>query len=428
MGQYDGELVGGAALERILTELKEREATIQDVDNLPSTGGAEIGYEIVSIVVTVDSGAPQGTTKSGLLINAYYNGATVPSDVATTDSDGFAQLLVPMGYQYKLVFPTQQGCKQIADVAHTASVAQRSVEVEYQEYVETTEAVTVTVLEHASLGTKTAASGVTVAVTTDGVTTSYTTDVNGKVEFDIPLGTSYTVEVTMPAGYYVRSRKNTFTKTAAAAAWNINVDLWPYQSGVFIVDFTGAEYTLDEWQPLITAGSKQNNDAKLIKIATETLCEAGGVFYLDIDMVRGRTQGVNQQWMTTNISLPNLGMNKYQYDGLTATEKILAEAESLSFTVPAASACWARTYELAGNTLQGFLGGLGQWSELWANVSEVDDILTYTRPNGSYLMSTWTTAKWTSTQLNANFAYCWGSAALNFSKSNSCVVLPFFAY
>ena len=132
--------------------------------------------------------------------------------------------------------------------------------------------------------------------------------------------------------------------------------------------------------------------------------------------------------MTTNISLPNLGMNKYQYDGLTATEKILAEAESLSFTVPAASACWARTYELAGNTLQGFLGGLGQWSELWANVSEVDDILTYTRPNGSYLMSTWTTAKWTSTQSNANDANYWGAAATNASKSSSYVVLPFFAY
>jgi hypothetical protein len=121
-------------------------------------------------------------------------------------------------------------------------------------------------------------------------------------------------------------------------------------------------------------------------------------------------------------------MNKYQYDGLTATEKILAEAESLSLTVPAASACWGRTYELAGNTLQGFLGGLGQWSELWANVSEVDDILTYTRPNGSYLMSTWTTQKWTSTQLNAGYAYHWGTAAVGNSKANSCVVLPFFAY
>ena len=111
-----------------------------------------------------------------------------------------------------------------------------------------------------------------------------------------------------------------------------------------------------------------------------------------------------------------------------ASGQILAEAESLSLTVPAAIVCWGRTYELAGATLQGFLGGIGQWAELWANVSEVDDILTYTRPNGSYLMSTWTTQKWTSTQYTAAISWYWGAAAANYLKNDSYVVLPFFAY
>ena len=90
-----------------------------------------VTQEVVQIAVTVAADAPQGTTASGLVINAYYNDASVPSAQTTTDANGMAVLRVPAGYKYKLVFPSQHGCNPIPDVVHTASIPQRSVELEY---------------------------------------------------------------------------------------------------------------------------------------------------------------------------------------------------------------------------------------------------------------------------------------------------------
>lgn len=86
--------------------------------------------ERVQIVVTTDVA---GVIVSGLVINVYYNGASTPTTTVTTDANGMAVLSVPNGYQYRLVFPSIEGCETPSDVVHTASVSQRSVEVEYVE-------------------------------------------------------------------------------------------------------------------------------------------------------------------------------------------------------------------------------------------------------------------------------------------------------
>lgn len=439
MGQYDGELVGGAAMERILTELKRREATIQDVDNLPSTGGAEIGYEIVSIVVTVDSGAPQGTTKSGLVINAYYNGATVPSDVATTDSDGFAQLLVPMGYQYKLTFPTQQGCRGIADVVHTASVSQRSVEVEYQEYVVSEGEIVRVVVEQKSAEVLSRVADVQITVTYDGTSTTYTTDSTGTVQFIVPYGKQYAITAPHRENWYLHENRYTLNLTAEQTNRVVTFVYRSYESGLAIIASDGAEFTLGEWEAAVEAGTRQNSEAMLIKISTGQLAAAGGVFCLDIDMVRGRTQGSNRAWASQNVQFNSVPLNgnstsaAYYYDGLSASRLIQQEGDERSIDTLAADQCLAMSRTIAAGTeseltLPGFLGSVGQWNELWKNVAEIDDILLSTRPNGTYLMSTWTTAKWTCTQSNAYGAYYWGTAATNDGENYSYVVLPFFAY
>ena len=414
------------------------QAGIQDVDNLPSTGGAEIGYEIVSIVVTVDSGAPQGTTKSGLIINAYYNGATVPSDVATTDSDGFAQLLVPMGYQYKLVFPTQQGCRGIADVVHTASIAQRSVEVEYQEAAVEGETVKV-ILSQKNYATISKVSGATVNITYDGTTTAYTTDSQGMITATIPYGKQYTITAPQRQDWYLRGNTYTLSYTAGQSQRVVTYVYHSLTIGMYVVASDGAEYNLQEWEAAVEGGTRQNSEAMLIKIATSSLISAGGVFAIDIDMVRERTQGSNRAWASPNVQFNSIPLNgnstsaAYYYDGLSASRLIQQEGDERSIDTLAADQCLAMSRTIAAGTeseltLPGFLGSVGQWNELWKNVTEIDDILLSTRPNGTYLISTWTTSKWTCTQSNANNAYYWGAAANGYGKSSSYVVLPFFAY
>lgn len=415
------------------------QAGIQDIDNLPSTGGAEIGYEIVSIVVTVDSGAPQGTTKSGLVINAYYNGATVPSDVATTDSDGFAQLLVPMGYQYKLVFPTQQGCRGIADMVHTASVAQRSVEVEYQEYVVSEGEIVRVVVEQKNAEVLSRVADVQITVTYDGTSTTYTTDSTGTVQFIVPYGKQYTITAPHRENWYLHENRYTLNLTAEQTNRVVTFVYRSYESGLTIIASDGAEFTLGEWEAAVEAGTRQNSEAVLIKISTGQLAAAGGVFCLDIDMVRGRTQGSNRAWASQNVQFNSVPLNgnstsaAYYYDGLSASRLIQQEGDERSIDTLAADQCLAMSRTIAAGTeseltLPGFLGSVGQWNELWKNVAEIDDILLSTRPNGTYLMSTWTTSKWTCTQSNAIFAYFWGAAASNLGKNGSSVVLPFFAY
>ena len=440
--EYGGSgLPSGGSTGDVLTMSSDGAAWIaqagtQDIDNLPSTGGAEIGYEIVSIVVTVDSGAPQGTTKSGLAINAYYNGATVPSDVATTDSDGFAQLLVPMGYQYKLVFPTQQGCRGIADVAHTASVAQRSVEVEYQAggMADDSEHVIVQLLNK-TMDSYSVITGETVTLTYDGQSQTATTDSGGKATFDVPYGKQYVVTAPTRSGYYIVNNAYTKTFTAAESSRAMDFIYKTYNSGLFIVPADGTEYRLDEWEAAVDGGTRQNSEALYIKVATSTLASKGGTFCVEIDTIRERSYGATKQWCTSNVEFKSIPLNgnsssaSYYYDGLTASRLIKAEAVERGLSVPAFDVALGETRSIGSETAAGFIGSVGQWSQLWGNRSEIDDILLSVRPNGTYLLSTLTTNKWTCTQANADRAYCWGTAAgSGYGKSNSCVVLPFFAY
>ena len=521
MGQFDGKLVGGAALERTLAELKNE---YSGVVRLPSTAGTtkflredgtwaepatgdgtsyvptlntaptsatttytkdgqtvdfEIGqfarvakqgggydfyqlydlttadnvttatwekqenihadHEDVYITVTVDSGAPSGTTAAGLVINVYYNDASVPTTTVTTDNNGMASVSVPNGYKYRLVFPTQQGCRGIADVAHTASVAQRSVEVEYQEYVVSEGEIVRVVVEQKSAQVLSRVADVQITVTYDGTSTTYTTDSTGTVQFIVPYGKQYTITAPHRENWYLHENRYTLNLTAEQTNRVVTFVYRSYESGLTIIASDGAEFTLGEWEAAVEAGTRQNSEAMLIKVSTGQLAAAGGVFCLDIDMVRGRTQGSNRAWASQNVQFNSVPLNgnstsaAYYYDGLSASRLIQQEGDERSIDTLAADQCLAMSRTIAAGTeseltLPGFLGSVGQWNELWKNVAEIDDILLSTRPNGTYLMSTWTTSKWTCTQGNANAAYCWGTAASNLTKANSCVVLPFFAY
>lgn len=413
-----------------IISVTNNEGVTKTIDVLSSTD------ERVQITVTTDV---PGVSVAGLTINAYYNNASVPTATCTTDANGMAVLSVPNGYKYRLVFPTIQGCKPIADVVHTASVSQRSVEVEYEEYVISDGEIVRVVVEQKTGDVLSRVAGVDIVVTYDGTATTYTTDATGTVQFIVPYGKQYTITAPHREDWYLHENRYTLNLTAEQTNRAVTFVYRSYESGLAIIAADGGEYTLEEWEAAVEAGTRQNSEAMLIKISTGQLAQNGGVFAIDIDMVRGRTQGSNRAWSSQNVQFNSIPLNgnstsaAYYYDGLTASRLVQQEGDERSIDTLAVDQCLAMSRVIGAGTgaelsLPGFLGSVGQWNELWKNVVEIDDILLSTRPEGQYLMSTWTTSKWTITQNNANHAWYWGTAAGYNGKNNSYVVLPFFAY
>ena len=402
----------------------------ESIDVLASTD------ERVQIAVTTEV---QGVSVSGLVINAYYNNAETPTATVTLDANGMGSLRVPNGYKYRLVFPSIQGCKDVPDVVHTASVSQRSVEVEYDEYVVSDGEIVRVVVEQKTGDVLGRVAGVDIVVTYDGTATTYTTDGTGTVQFIVPYGKQYTITAPHREGWYLHENRYVLNLTAEQTNRAVTFVYRSYESGLTVIASDGSEFTLGEWEAAVEAEIRQNSEAMLIKISTGQLAQNGGVFVIDIDMVRGRTQGSNRAWASQNVQFNSIPLNgnstsaAYYYDGLTASRLVQQEGDERSIDTLAVDQCLNMSRTIGAGTdheltLPGFLGSVGQWNELWKNVAEIDDILLSTRPNGTYLMSTWTTSKWTITQGAASRAWFWGAVASNGSKDYSFGVLPFFAY
>jgi hypothetical protein len=281
--------------------------------------------------------------------------------------------------------------------------------------------------------------GATVSIAYDGVSTDYITDSLGQISIIVPYGKTYTVTAPHREGWYLHENRYTDTHTADQTGRVVLFTYRQYESGLYIVSADGLEYTLEQWEAAVQAGTVVNSDAMLIKVSTGGLAQAGGVFAIDIDMVRERSYGAKRAWASQNVlfnSIPNNGNSlsaNYYYDGLIASRRVQQEGDDRAIDTLASDQALSQSRTIAAGTpseriLPGFLGAVGQWKELWMNAAEVDDILLSVRPNGTYIFSTLTESKWTSTQYGGVAAWYWGAAASNVIKSNSCVVLPFFAY
>ena len=424
--------------ERVDAELSGSVVTITNKEGISrSIDLAATTDEAVWITVST---SVVGVDVSGLTINVYYNGASTPTTAVTTDENGMAVLYVPNTYTYKLVFPSIQGCVDIAPVTHVATLSQRSVEVEYVEYIpgQNVEEVTVLVQEYAGQ-TATNVSGLTVTLTISGNSTQYVTNSSGKVVINVDLGSQYSISVPNREGYYV-SPMNTQTQSFTAESSKRGV-LFIYRNaitGIFVVHENGSEYNILEWEDAVSAGTVTNSQAKLIKVATNQLADNDGIFAVLIDHLRERTYGANAAWNPDNVQFNSIPLNgnsasqPYYYDGMTASVLIQKEGDERGLQTPAVDKCLAMTQTIGEGeneqTLKGFLGSVGQWNILWGNRVEIDNILTSTRPEGTYLLSTLTTNKWTSTQHSAFNAWHWTTAADVGDKGSSFTVVPFFAF
>lgn len=386
--------------------------------------GAE--EEVATITLTTDI---QDLSMENRQILVYFNGNTTADKTLTTDEDGMATLRVPKAYKYRLAFPTIDGCNPIADVTYTAAIAQRSIEVEYtpvsyipQEYVrlyvkrKTTEAIT-------------ALADVSVTVTVDNIASTYTTDSNGLAEFYVDNGKTYSISLPASEGYNTPAVQ---TYTAEKASRSITLYYRYITSALSIIDSDANEYTFDEFQAAVQAEEKTKMDAVAIKVSTNDLIDANGVFLIGVEDFTVGTHP-SKAWAASNVlftSIPQNGNSSsaaYYYDGKTASVNIQEEGDSRTIDTPAVDEALSRSLTINNVPHPGFLGSTGQWNILWSNRTALDDILDFLRPNTTRL-SQFTQAKWTSTQLNAYNAYRWTGSANDYNKYYSSAVVAFFAY
>ena len=271
--------------------------------------------------------------------------------------------------------------------------------------------------------------GGTIIVTIDGTSTVYQTGSTGSVTFTVPYGYSYSVTAAHRNGQYISGNGYTQSYTASQSSRVITFVFRTYESGLFITTADGTDYTLQEWEDAVAVGSRENSEALYIHAMSAALINNSSTFLVKIDHLRERSYGSNAQWCATNVQFNTIAFNGTgDYNGLTQTRKVITEASQRGLSVPAFTRCNALSESVGGVTAEGFLGAYQQWNFLWNNKAEIDDILVSTRPNGTYTFSSLTTNKWTSSQTNANNAYCWASAAANLGKNASYVVVPFFAF
>lgn len=381
------------------------------------------------VYITTSSNVSNIST-SNIVINIYYDDQITPSQTVTTDANGQVKVTIPSGTRYRVVFPSISGCKPIGDIIHTANLNQRSIEVTYFEINED-DIEQVTVLIKNTDGQN--QSGILVTYEIEGQSYQQTTDNAGKITFNVEIGDDYTVTVPNREGLYIRGNVYSINQTADRANKIIIFTYRIFTSGVFVVTEDGNEYTLDQFKNAVESESLQKTDAYLIKVATQTLQENNGIFSVKISTIAEDTL-VSRQW-ADNTSytfryIPSSGnstSSDYYYDGKTATQLIQQEGDEQNIETPAADYALSQSIEINGIPYYGFLASYGQMSQFWAAKDSIDEIIFYLNQSWRKLSAV-NAEKWTSAQGGAHPAYGWTTSAITNGKTNSRIVIPFFAY
>lgn len=382
--------------------------------------------------VTISSSV--GSIKvSGVKVNVFINNGKTPQTY-TTNNEGKVSFVVNRGNYYQITFTEYGNAQPIAPVGFTAVLATRNVDVEYKPYdEESMENVVVTVTKYTD-GTGAAYEGVPVSIVYDGKDIGGTTDAEGKVSAFIPYDKEYIVNVDNANGYYIRSNKNKRAYTARLPQRNIVYTMYPFKTGVFILDTTGTEYSLEEWQ----AAKKTSDEAVAIKYADLNLMLNNSTFCLrtkDLTNIGGLSI---ESWSSQNIvfeSIPSNGLDKSSdsyWNGELNTFLVMQEADEKGLLVNAFHKAYSETMKIGENTLNGFILTVGQELVHVANRDVVRDILSalYGSDVGSDYYSksgSFTFLRHTSCQ-NKTESYSFYSRVETQAKTQTKKVLPAFAF
>lgn len=392
--------------------------------------------EVVSVALY---SAVEGVSTAGLDLYVYINDNSVPL-IYTTNENGMATFRVTKGLRYDIVFPDITGCAPIGRLSYTAALQTRGIEVTYREYVVASkERVTIAFRKYPENttwnGGEIYADGIAY-VTINDVETVYHADSDGFVVFEVPIGKEYNVRVEKPDGLHLLSGVYSSTYTAEGGSRFIPVSFHLYLSSFLIVDADGGEWTMDGWE----AAGKEASEAKLLHVATEELLTAGCDFFMSLDMMAYRKYDTTGEtintmpWAAQSVEFTSIPLNgndatkDYYYDGLTATNLIVAEGTSRGIATPCHTATLRQTFTLGLETLKGFTPSCGQWAVMIANYSYINSIVTAMRPDGDVVTKFWGVNKGVSTQSSATGAWYVDRYFGFTTKSLGSAFAPFSAY
>ena len=375
----------------------------------------------------------EGVSMEGLVINVYINNGADPHQY-TTDANGQTEFTIPKGATYKVVFPYVQKCNIIDPVQHVASVGNRIIDANYIAETEKMERLTIKMSKADESGNITPWEGGKAYVTIAGKRTEYVMDADGRAVVEIKNGTSYTVSVDKIDGMYEQYDRYSITRTAISESYRFNFIYRPYESGIWLIDDNNKQWTYDDWE----ASGNDNSKLMFVRIATLETQRYKGDILISIDKIADFYKiAVTKQWCNQNVEFKNIPLNgrdtnnsswsRFAYNGLLATQTIIAEGDERGLTTDAADYCYSSTIANGDKLYQGYLPTAYQWELTWQNMDIVIDAINKKYPDLNVNKTTFRGNKWTSTQGSAFFSYCFATAVSVSIKGNSVLAIPFYA-
>lgn len=375
----------------------------------------------------------EGVSMGGLVINVYINNGADPHQY-TTNANGQTEFTINKGATYKVVFPYVQRCNIIDPVQHVASVGNRIIDANYIAETEKMERITIRMSKADESGNVTPWEGGKAYVTIAGVRTEYIMGADGRAVVKIKNGTSYTVSVDKIDGMYEQYDRYSITRTAMADSYRFNFIYRPYESGVWLIDDNNKQWTYDDWE----ASGNDNSKLMFVRIATLATQRYKGDILISIDKMADFSKvAISKSWCDQNVEFKNIPSNgrdtnnsnwsRFAYNGLLATQTIIAEGDERGLTTAAADYCYSSTITNGDKLYQGYLPTAYQWELTWQNMDIVIDAINKKYPDLNVNKTTFSVNKWTSTQINAFYSCYFGSAVSNFSKLGSYLAFPFYA-
>lgn len=375
----------------------------------------------------------EGVSMEGLVINVYVNNGADPHQY-TTDANGQTEFTITKGATYKVVFPYVQNCNIIDPVQHVASVGNRIIDANYIAETEKMERLTIRMSKADESGNVTPWEGGKAYVTIAGEKTEYIMDADGKAVVEIKNGTSYTVSVDKIDGMYEQYDRYSITRTAISDSYRFNFIYRPYESGIWLIDDNNKQWTYDDWE---TSGN-DNSKLMFVRIATLATQRYKGDILISIDKMADFSKvAVNKRWCNNNVMFENMPIDgqdtnntnwsRFAYNGLLATQTIIAEGDERELTTDAADYCYSSTITNGDKLYQGYLPTANQWELTWQNIDVVIDAINKKYPDINANKTVFGVGKWTSTQSINNNSFYFSSNVYSNLKNYSFLAFPFYA-
>lgn len=388
--------------------------------------------ETVTVVIT---SSVESISVAGLKVNVFLNNGKTPQTY-TTDSEGKTTFKVSRGVYYQVAVPEYANAQPLSPIGFTSVGVSKTITFNYEPYnEETSEKAIVTVTKYTD-GNGTPWEGKEVVVTIDNKTATYTTDGKGQATIYVPYLKEYTVRVDDEDGYYVRFNKNSRTYTSRVAQRLIQVNMYQFKTGIYVLDSDATEYYIEDW----VAAGKSAEEAVAIKVADQNLRLNRGTFIIRCNDLKDMTKLQKYQWCTQNLQFTSIALDgntssdPNYWNGEQSSFSVRQEAEERSLSVPALAFAYEQSLEIGGETLNGFLMSVGQENVHISNAGTIREVLRTLFGDSvadAYYKFVNKQDRWTSTQYHEacvwTYYYQANNAYNSTFKNRSFYVLPVFA-